>query len=861
MGTSCTPTNPAAPRLTRPNSYLPFHAFSSVTGAPSSSLLKPDGIRHALALYPDPTFADTLHGIATHGARIGYEGCPNVQMKRRNHQSAYDNPSIVTEAIRKELVKGRVQLLDKLPDHYFCSPIGLVPKRTDGIQTGWRLIFDLSCPDGTSVNDGIPQEYGSISYEALQSAIGLVAKAGRGAKMIKRDLKSAFRYVPVSSLDRWCLIFEWEGNYYVELFLPFGLRTSLRIFNLFSEAIHWVLETTHGWSISHYLDDFFGVFPQDTEPKGPSETFDHVLSEFGFVKAPEKDEFGTVVTHLGFQFDSTSMEVRLPTSKYARAVRAVSELAARKSASFSFFEETLGFLSHCCQVVSLGRPFLRQLFSLLKRKSRYRRIRLNSEAKQDLRWWALFLSSWSTISLIQLSRTVFHVSTDASGLKGIGGHHNGQIFSSRVPSRHKGKHINWKEMFAVLHALTLWHGQWVNGSVDFACDNAAVVGGINKCSIAGPAIRPLRAILLIAAIFDIEIKAHWVSTRENVIADAASRHDFKKLADLGFKDQVFALRHRPSTPIRVSTLRQQLTNYFTTRSLQPPTRLTHRSGDPMNHFAWGDITHLSPPLSYPSPTGSPPSPHQSAPQLSKATPRSCAHTTLTTVCPASSSTTRASTLSLKGPGDFMGNANGGSDSRLPKTSSSSSSRSSRTISTASTCELQSVSVSQLFSVPANSLGTHGTLQPLPGDISPDNTSNLQQPASPLLSHRQKRRFQRTWTSTSPRPYPHLCALSPRYADSFHSAQPDPPPQPLPVGSEVPSQNYISLAKSMNTFFAPASQRQVFRDTRFGKAPQSQLMRKDSLRMTSSPWEGGKATQSTSTSTTSPSPYSRLTLQL
>ena len=97
-------------------------------------------------------------------------------------------------------------------------------------------------------------------------------------------------------------------------------------------------------------------------------------------------------------------------------------------------------------------------------------------------------------------------------------------------------------MFAVLHALILWHKEWANGSVDVACDNSAVVGGINKRSICGPAIRPLRAILLISALFDIDIKAHWVSTKENVIADAASRHDFKKLADLGFKDQVTTLR-------------------------------------------------------------------------------------------------------------------------------------------------------------------------------------------------------------------------------------------------------------------------------------------------------------------------------
>jgi len=104
-------------------------------------------------------------------------------------------------------------------------------------------------------------------------------------------------------------------------------------------------------------------------------------------------------------------------------------------------------------------------------------------------------------------------------------------------------------MFAVLHALVLWHKEWAYGSLDIACDNVAVVVGINKRSIRGPAIHPLHIILLICVVFNIKIKAHWVSMEENVIADTASRHDFKRLADLGFKDQVDALRHRPSAPI------------------------------------------------------------------------------------------------------------------------------------------------------------------------------------------------------------------------------------------------------------------------------------------------------------------------
>ena len=63
--------------------------------------------------------------------------------------------------------------------------------------------------------------------------------------MIKRDLKSAFRHIPVAVSDYWLLIFEWNGQYYVDMCLSFGLCTASRIFNLFAEAIHWILASLH----------------------------------------------------------------------------------------------------------------------------------------------------------------------------------------------------------------------------------------------------------------------------------------------------------------------------------------------------------------------------------------------------------------------------------------------------------------------------------------------------------------------------------------------------------------------------------------------------------------------------------------
>src|SRR5216117_3341251 len=75
-----------------------------------------------------------------------------------------------------------------------------------------------------------------------------------------------------------------------------------------------------------------------------------------------------------------------------------------------------------------------------------------------------------------------------------------RTFSSiRLPCRHRPKHINWKELFAVLYAFAKWSENWSNAILIIFCDNEAVVCGLNKRTIRGAAIHPLRTLFLLAA--------------------------------------------------------------------------------------------------------------------------------------------------------------------------------------------------------------------------------------------------------------------------------------------------------------------------------------------------------------------------
>ena len=90
----------------------------------------------------------------------------------------------------------------------------------------------------------------------------MVVIAGRDCIIIKKDIKDAFRNIPVSTINQWLLGFYWQGQYYKELCLPFGLQTAPFLFNMFAKAFHWILQSylliPH---LQHFLDDFIFMVP------------------------------------------------------------------------------------------------------------------------------------------------------------------------------------------------------------------------------------------------------------------------------------------------------------------------------------------------------------------------------------------------------------------------------------------------------------------------------------------------------------------------------------------------------------------------------------------------------------------------
>lgn len=484
--------------------------------------------------HPDKQYKMIIGDIIKFGAKIGYTG-PKQRILSDNLLTASDAPDILDEDLQAQISADRVTRLDIMPEYLMSSPLGIVPKSNGK----WRRIHHLSHPRGSSVNCNIAEEHGALEYTTFDDAVMAVIETGQGALLIKRDLADAFRHIPVAESDWWLLGFSWKNVYFVERFLPFGLRTSPYLFDLFAKGLNWILITA-GWQTLHYLDDFFAVLDSVLSADAYESFFSSICAKLGFKINGKKSVRGTCVEFLGIEIDTIAMEARLPEEKLLKAKTWVRKTLQENQISRDDLRSLLGFLSFAAKVVIPGRVFLRRLFNAL---SKYQRIYcLNAEMKADLIWWDKFFPQWNGVRILRSveSRRRINLWTDASGSFGIGGYYlnesesvpsTQQAFSIRLHTRLRMRHITVKEMMAVLHALQKWGHVFEGTRLVIHGDNTGVVNGLENLSIRGPALDALREAIMILAVRDIVIESHWLPSKENSLADLLSRGQWVNLAD------------------------------------------------------------------------------------------------------------------------------------------------------------------------------------------------------------------------------------------------------------------------------------------------------------------------------------------
>jgi hypothetical protein len=173
-------------------------------------------------------------------------------------RSAEQNPAPVEAYLATELAAGRIAEVDqRYAPGIIVSRFGVIPKQ--GQLNQWRLILDLSHPSGHSINDGVQSALSSLHYVSVDDAVHRILQLGRGALLAKVDIKHAYRNVPIHPDDRPLLWMQWNGRLFVDMALPFGLRSAPKVFTALANALQWILQDRGVDWLIHYIDDFLSA--------------------------------------------------------------------------------------------------------------------------------------------------------------------------------------------------------------------------------------------------------------------------------------------------------------------------------------------------------------------------------------------------------------------------------------------------------------------------------------------------------------------------------------------------------------------------------------------------------------------------
>ena len=155
--------------------------------------------------------------------------------------------------------------------------------------------------------------------------------------------------------------------------------------------------------------------------------FKQLCESVGVPLKPEKTVLPTtVITFMGLELDSISMEARLPSDKLDKLRVQLATFSHRRKVTLTELQSLVGVLNFCCKVIPSGRSFLRRLIDLtIKVIKPHPHITLNSESRKDITAWKVFIDHFNGKHLLREQRwtnnATLYLFTDASGNIGVGG--------------------------------------------------------------------------------------------------------------------------------------------------------------------------------------------------------------------------------------------------------------------------------------------------------------------------------------------------------------------------------------------------------------------------------------------------------
>lgn len=224
----------------------------------------------------------------------------------------------------------------------------------------FRIVHDLSFPEGNSVNEHISRENSVVHYDSIENVIQLIKKFGTGALMAKLVIEDGFRNIPIHPADFNILGFMWDNQYYFDKCLPMGGSSSCQLLERLSTALQCTMLNKYQASgMSHLIDDFF-FLGRAASQKCLSDirNFQNLCQILGVPLKESKIILPTTCLIIyGIEVDSVFMESRLPQDKLVNIRQLLARTVQRKKIQLKELQSLIGLLNFACQVVTPAHAF------------------------------------------------------------------------------------------------------------------------------------------------------------------------------------------------------------------------------------------------------------------------------------------------------------------------------------------------------------------------------------------------------------------------------------------------------------------------------------------------------------------------
>lgn len=448
-----------------------------------------------------------------------------------------------------------------------------VPKGPAAAPTGARRIHDFARPSGGAVNDHI--RYLSRPFMTARQFAEQVEQDGWMAKV---DVHAYFHQLPAFPGHWPLLAFRVPAaslgaagpkavqpaaagdaaagqEQPVEVWgtrVLFGLRHGPEVADRLSQAIVRLMQRM-GWAVTYALLDDFNIHEVDPMRCMLGWHFlCAILAHLGLVASLHKSSPpAQVMQTLGLEIDSRAMQIRLTQQRVEQLRQLVADFRDRRQCSKRELDQVVGRLQWASDVIYGGSLLLNPVRRCGKQcRKPHHKVYLRAEARLALSWWhsALAAFNGSRQILNRVPRPWQFLTTDACGLwdtaePGIGLFVDGgfcgltaaqcALLFSDAPA--PGAPIQLWELFAVV-ALVRLFGAYLSGQYwQLGVDNSNVFCWLSRGTVRGEvcydtAMQYLLELFTQQVQLDFRLQPHWIASKTNVLADAASRRDWDTFA-------------------------------------------------------------------------------------------------------------------------------------------------------------------------------------------------------------------------------------------------------------------------------------------------------------------------------------------